>query len=88
MHDRKVFQRIIGELIEALHLQARELATLVEHVEQVAGHLGYQHQFSLIASELSELQVRLKKLGRPTKRASEGEAWLPPRNGDRTADPE
>jgi hypothetical protein len=48
-----------------LHRQAKELEKLVERVERVAGHLGDQHELSIIASELSELHVRAKKLEGP-----------------------
>jgi hypothetical protein len=62
MVDGEQLRQIVEDTIEVMHLQAKELEKLVEHVEQVAGHLGYQHQFSVIASELSELHVRIKKL--------------------------
>jgi adenine deaminase len=63
MKDGEQLRQIVLDLIGVMHLQAKELETLVEHVEQVAGHLGYRPQFSVIASELSELHVRIKKLG-------------------------
>jgi hypothetical protein len=31
-------------------------------VEQVTTHLPYQHQFALVASELSELHQRMQKM--------------------------
>jgi hypothetical protein len=49
-------------LIQAQHLQAKELERLVEHIEQETGHLGYQHQFSTVASSLTGLDLRLKEL--------------------------
>lgn len=58
-------QKIVADLIGVMHMQAKELEKLVEHVQQVAGRLGYQHQFSVIASELSELHVRAQKLTPP-----------------------
>jgi hypothetical protein len=66
MADGEQLRQIVEDLIEVMHLQAKELEKLVEHVEQVAGHLGYQHQLPVVASELSELHVRIKKLGRLT----------------------
>jgi hypothetical protein len=63
MADCEPLRQIVEGLIEVMHLQARELEKLVEHVEQVAGHLGYQPQFSVVVSELSELQVRIRKQG-------------------------
>jgi hypothetical protein len=53
---------IVEDLINVVHLQAKELEKLVAHVEQVTTHLPYQHQFALVASELSELHQRIKKL--------------------------
>jgi hypothetical protein len=53
---------IVDDLINVVHLQAKELEKLVAHVEQVTTHLPYQHQFALVASELSELHQRIKKL--------------------------
>jgi predicted RecB family endonuclease len=71
MANRDELRQIVEDLIGIMHTQAKEVEKLVEHVQQVAGHLEYQHQFSVIASELSELQVRLKKLARPTKSPAE-----------------
>jgi hypothetical protein len=65
MEHPENMQTIIGDLIGVMHMQAKELEKLVEHVQQVAGRLGYQHQFSVIASELSELHVRALKLTPP-----------------------
>jgi hypothetical protein len=55
-------RKVVADLIEVLHAQAKELGKLVDHVQQVAGRLDYQHQFSVIAAELSELHVRAQKL--------------------------
>jgi hypothetical protein len=56
-------RQIIADLIDVMHLQAKELEKMITHVEQVTGyHLGYQDRFSLVASELSELHSRVKKL--------------------------
>lgn len=62
--------RIVEDLVGVMHLQARELEKLVERVEQVAGRLGDAHQFSVIASELSELHVRIRKLVETTEAAA------------------
>jgi hypothetical protein len=62
MSDFEQLGRIVEELISVMQLQAKELEKLVEHVQQVAGHIGYRHQLSAIASELSELHYRIKKL--------------------------
>ncbi|MBX6312586.1 MAG: hypothetical protein IRY99_06655 [Isosphaeraceae bacterium] len=53
---------IVEDLIETLHLQAKELGRLVVLVEQVAGRLP-EPQFSLIVSELSALKNRVRRLG-------------------------
>jgi hypothetical protein len=65
MAESEELRQIVEDLIGAMHLQAKELEKLVERVEQVAGHLGYQHQLSIVASELSELHVRVKNLSKP-----------------------
>jgi hypothetical protein len=62
MTDQGSLLKVVEDLIEIAHLQAKELEKLVDHVEQATGHLSYQPKFSLIASELSELHVRVKKL--------------------------
>ena len=63
MPDCEELRAIVEDLIQVAHLQAKELERLVDHVQQVAGRLGYSHQFSVVASELSELLVRIKKAG-------------------------
>ena len=65
MTESEELRRIVEDLIGVMRLQAKELEKLVERVEQVAGHLGYHNQLSVVASELSELHVRAKKLGGP-----------------------
>jgi hypothetical protein len=62
MADYEPLRKAVEDLIDVLHLQAKELEKLVERVEQVTGHLGYQHQLSVVASALSELHVRVVKL--------------------------
>ena len=63
MPDYEELRAIVEDLIQVAHLQAKELERLVDHVQQVAGRLGDSHQFSVVASELSELLVRIKKAG-------------------------
>jgi hypothetical protein len=53
---------VIDELIEVLHLQARELEKLIAHVGQVTAHLPEESEMSVIRSSLSGLHLRLKKL--------------------------
>jgi hypothetical protein len=43
MSEHDQLRQILTDLIEILHLEARELEKLVAHVEQVAGRLGYEH---------------------------------------------
>jgi hypothetical protein len=53
--------RVVEDLIQVMHLQAKELEKLVTRVNQVT-RLDYENQLPLVASELSELHVRIKKL--------------------------
>jgi hypothetical protein len=53
---------VVDELVEVLHLQARELDKLIGHVEQVTVHLPEESEMSVIRSALSGLHLRLKKL--------------------------
>jgi hypothetical protein len=53
---------VVDELIEVLHLQARELEKLIAHVEQVTAHLPEENEMSVIRSSLSGLHLRIKKL--------------------------
>ena len=69
MEHQENLQTILTDLIGVMHVQAKELEKLVEHVQQVAGRLDYQHQFSVIASELSELRVRAQQLTIPPRAA-------------------
>ena len=62
MARTKDLQIVLDDLIELLHLNAKELEKLVAHVEQVTGHLPYQHQFSVVASGLSALHQRLQRV--------------------------
>jgi hypothetical protein len=47
-----------------MHLQTKQLEQLVQRVEQVAGHLGFESRLSVIASELSEIHRRVQRLCR------------------------
>jgi hypothetical protein len=60
--DTTELSQIVADLIEVMHLQSKEIEKLVSHVEQVTGHLSYRHQFSLVASELSDLHQRIQNL--------------------------
>jgi hypothetical protein len=62
MADCEPLRKVVEDLIEVMRLQTKELEKLVERVEQIAGHLAYQPQFSVVSSELSELRVRVQKL--------------------------
>ena len=53
---------VVDDLIEVLHLQARELEKLIGHVEQVTAHLPEASEMSVIRSSLSGLHQRVKKL--------------------------
>jgi hypothetical protein len=72
MADYESLRQVVEDLIGVMHLQAKELEKLVDRVEQVAGHLGYQHQFSVVASELSELHLRIKNLSQSATPAAGG----------------
>jgi hypothetical protein len=53
---------VVDELIEVLHLQAKELERLIAHVEQVTVSLPEESEMSVIRSLLSGLHLRIKKL--------------------------
>jgi hypothetical protein len=53
---------VVDELVEVMHLQARQLEKLIAHVEQVTVHLPEGSEMSVICSSLSALHLRLKKL--------------------------
>jgi hypothetical protein len=52
--------KIVEDLIDVMHLQAKQLENLVVHVEQIAGRVPGDNQLSLIVSELSELKRRIQ----------------------------
>jgi hypothetical protein len=62
MKATEQMRSVLGDLVELLRLEAKELEKLVAHVEQVTGHLPYQHQFSVVASGMSALHQRLQAL--------------------------
>jgi len=54
---------IVEDLVDVMHLQAKELEKLVVQIEQVAGRLPGENRLSLIVSELSELKRRIQSQG-------------------------
>jgi hypothetical protein len=62
MLDIDQLAQVVEELIAVMHLQAKELEKLVERIEQVTTRLDHGKQLSVIASELSALQQRIKDL--------------------------
>lgn len=62
MKDHEALRKVIEEFIGVMHLQTKELEKLLAHVEQVTGRLPDGGQLSVVASELSELHQRVKKL--------------------------
>ena len=53
---------VVDDLIEVLHLQARELEKLIGHAEQVTAHLPEGSEMSVIRSSLSGLHLRIRNL--------------------------
>jgi hypothetical protein len=53
---------IVADMIDILHVQSKELEKLIAHIEQVTTHLPEGSQIALVASELSALHHRIKKL--------------------------
>jgi len=53
---------VVDELIEVLHLQARQLEKLIGHVEQVTAHLAEESEMCVIRSSLSGIHMRSQKL--------------------------
>jgi hypothetical protein len=62
MSQFEPLRKALEDLIDVLHLQAKDLEKLVTAVEQATGRLGYESQLSVVASELSELHHRVKHL--------------------------
>jgi hypothetical protein len=53
---------IVDDLIEVLHLQARELEDLIIHVQQRHSHLPEESEMSVVRSSLTGLHQRIKEL--------------------------
>ena len=62
MRNTDELAAIFDELIEVLHLQARELQNLIVHVEQVTRKMPEESEMSVVRSTLSGLHQRIKKL--------------------------
>jgi hypothetical protein len=62
MADTEQIRTLLEDLMEVLHLQAKEFERLIAHVERQTAHLGYRNQLPLVVSELSELHQRVKNL--------------------------
>jgi hypothetical protein len=60
MVDDDVLWTIVGDLIDVLRLQAKQIEKLVTHVEQVTTRMPEGHQFAVVVSELAELEHRWK----------------------------
>jgi hypothetical protein len=58
----EVLAAVVDELIEVLHLQAKELERLIAHVGQVTAHMPEESEMSVIRSSLRGLHLRVKKL--------------------------
>jgi hypothetical protein len=53
---------VVDELIEVLHLQARQLENLIARVEQVTVRLPQESEMAVIRSSLTGLHQRVKEL--------------------------
>ncbi|HEY8506045.1 MAG TPA: hypothetical protein VIL46_15775 [Gemmataceae bacterium] len=53
---------VVDELVEILHMQARQLENLIAHVEQVTVRLPEESEMAVIRSSLTGLHRRIKKL--------------------------
>lgn len=53
-------QRLLSDLLDILHLQAKEIERLTTHVERHTDRLLSESQLPLVTSELSALRTRLK----------------------------
>jgi hypothetical protein len=62
MAESRELASIVAELIDAMHVQTKELEKLIAHIEQVTGRLDSAQQFSMVASELSGLHHLIGKL--------------------------
>ncbi len=70
MTETKQLEKVVQDLVEVMHFQAKEIERLVSHLEQVTSQLPYRSEFPVIASELSELRGRIQKLQAPRRQTS------------------
>jgi hypothetical protein len=63
MVNNEQLRKIVEDLIDVMHLQAKELENLVIQIEQITGRLPGESRLSLIVSELSELKRRIQGPG-------------------------
>jgi hypothetical protein len=63
MSEQESLRGVIEDLIDVMHLQAKELEKLVVQVERSVGRLPGESQLAVIASELAELKQRVKRAG-------------------------
>ncbi len=68
MANEESLSEIVEDLIGVMQIQTKELEKLVARIQQVAGHLDLRDQLSVVSSELSELHVRIRKLGAASAR--------------------
>jgi hypothetical protein len=61
---RQNLRPVVEDLIRATHLLAKELERFTDRVEQSVGHLGFTPQFSVVASETTELLARVRRFAR------------------------
>lgn len=62
MTDVNELAAVLGDLVDAMHFQAKELERLASHLERETVRLPEPSQISVVVSELSELQVRLRRI--------------------------
>ena len=77
MPDIKDMAAALSDLVDAMHLQAKELERLTSHIERQTGPLPKPLQMSLVLSGLSELQVRLRSLIVAEEKESASAEWAP-----------
>jgi hypothetical protein len=61
MAETEVFGDFLSDLIETLHLQAREIERITTQLEQQTGPLHPPSEMPLVVSALSELHSRVKR---------------------------
>ncbi len=62
MKNSDEFAIILDDLVEVLHLQAKELENLIAHVEQVTRKMPEESRMSVVRSSLTGLHHRIRKL--------------------------